>query len=423
VMSASAAGRHAAWTVLSGPAGGAVGAAHLGALAGDEDVLSFDMGGTSCDVAVVDDGAVRQTPERTIGGRVLQLPIVDVHTVGAGGGSIGWDDPGGALRVGPQSAGAVPGPACYGAGGSDATVTDANLLLGYLDEESSLPGGMRLDRDAAERAVRGLAGRLGLDVEAAAAGIVRVADQEMLGALRVVTVERGVDPRRYALVAFGGAGPMHAARLAEELEIGRVLCPRAAGVLSALGLVVSDRRRDLARSVLLSGSELSEERIAETVALLADQGRTQLPGARVEVSYDLRYRGQAFELTIGGPERPDPKSLREDFEQAHRERYGYSDPEAELELVNVRVAAVLEDAKPELESAEGRASSQAARSSRSARFGGEQLETAVLRGELRPGEELEGPTVCELPESTAVVPPGWRGQVREDGTLVLEQGR
>jgi N-methylhydantoinase A len=422
LMSASAAARHAAWTVLSGPAGGAVGAAHLGALAGDENVLSFDMGGTSCDVAVIDGGRVRQTPERTIGGRVLQLPIMDVHTVGAGGGSIAWSDPGGALRVGPQSAGAVPGPACYGAGGSEPTVTDANLLLGYLDAESSLPGGMELDREPAERSMRALAERLGLDVEQTAAGIVRVADQEMLAALRVVTVERGVDPRRYALVAFGGAGPMHGARLAEELEIERVLCPGAAGVLSALGLVVSDRRRDLARSVLLSGPELNEERVAKTVAGLVDQGRAQLPGARVEVSYDLRYRGQAFELAIMGPERPDPKSLREDFEQAHSERYGYSDPDAELELVNIRVAAVVEETKPGLRRAASRGGGPA-RSARDARFGAEWLETAVLRGELRPGDELEGPTICELPESTAVLPPGWRGGVLENGTLVLERRR
>ena len=219
LTTAREAGRHAAWTVLSGPAAGAVGAAHAGRLSGHADLLSFDMGGTSCDVAVIDAGAVREATEQSIAERPIQLPMVDVHTVGAGGGSIGWADAGGALRVGPRSAGAEPGPACYGRGGEEPTVTDANLLLGYLGADASLAGGVRLDRAAAEAAVQRLARPLGLDVMEAARGIVRVADEEMLRALRVATVERGVDPRSYALLAFGGAGPMHAARLAQELGI------------------------------------------------------------------------------------------------------------------------------------------------------------------------------------------------------------
>ena len=365
VLPAPAAARHAAWTVLSGPAGGAVGAAHSGALAGANDVLSFDMGGTSCDVAVVDGGRTRQTPERSIGGRVLQLPMVDVHTVGAGGGSIAWLDSGGALRVGPESAGAQPGPACYGAGGELPTVTDANLVLGYLDADSALPGKLTLDVGAAERALAGLGRELSLDVTGTAAGVVRIADQEMLGALRVVTVERGVDPRGYALVAFGGAGPMHAARIAEELGITRVLCPQAAGVLSALGLVVSDRRRDRAQSVLLQGEELRADRIAAAVAGIAGEARAELPDARIEVTYDLRYRGQSFELTIDGPERPDPSQLRRSFDRAHEDRYGYSDPQAELELVNVRVAAIEDGAKPDLRTA-GTPAREAAQANRRA---------------------------------------------------------
>jgi N-methylhydantoinase A len=420
VMPAAAAARHAAWTVLSGPAGGVVGAAYLGSLNGNEDVLSFDMGGTSCDVAVVDSGEVRQTAERIIEGRVLQLPMLDVHTVGAGGGSIGWVDAGGALRVGPRSAGARPGPACYGLGGTEPTVTDANLLLGYLSSDSSLAGGVALDHDAAERAVHSLARDLGLDTGHTAAGIVRVADQEMLGALRVVTVERGVDPRRYALVAFGGAGPMHAARLAEQLGIKRVLCPRAAGVLSALGLIVSDRRRDLAQSVLLSGSELTADRIDAAAASLIERASGELPAPAIEVSCDLRYRGQAFELTISGSERADPASMREQFERAHEERYGYRDPEGELELVNVRVAARVAGSSPELRAVETAVRRQD-RNTRTAMFGGERVETDVIHGELARGEGVEGPAVCELPESTVVVPPGWRGEVAGDGTLVLER--
>jgi N-methylhydantoinase A len=227
------AARHPALTVLSGPAGGAAGGAYAAKAAEEPDALGFDMGGTSCDVCVIDGGRVREAAGLEIGGRPLALPMLDVHTVGAGGGSIGWRDPGGALRVGPRSAGADPGPACYGRGGTEPTVTDANLLLGYLDEEGELAGGVALDKDAAERAVSGLAERLDITTHQCADGIVRVANHEMARALRVLTVERGVDPRGYALVPFGGAGPMHAAAVAQELGIERILCPRASGVLAA----------------------------------------------------------------------------------------------------------------------------------------------------------------------------------------------
>src|SRR3954468_24702128 len=249
---------HAALTVLSGPAGGAAAAALLAARLDEPDLLCFDMGGTSCDVCVVEGGRVREAGGREIGGRPLALPMVDIHTVGAGGGSIAWRDAGGALRVGPRSAGAAPGPACYGRGGTEPTVTDANLVLGHLDPERPLAGGVRLDPRAAHEGVERLAGELGLDgARACAEGIVRVADTEMVRALRVVTVERGIDPRRFALLAFGGAGPLHAAAIAEELGIARIVVPRAAGVLSALGLAAAERRRDRAESVLLRGPELT----------------------------------------------------------------------------------------------------------------------------------------------------------------------
>jgi N-methylhydantoinase A len=420
LMDASEAGRHAVLTVLSGPAGGAVGAAHVGGMAGASDVISFDMGGTSCDVSVVDGGRVRQTSERTIAGRALQLPMVDVHTVGAGGGSVAWIDAGSALRVGPRSAGVDPGPACYGTGGEEATVTDANLVLGYLDAESALAGGLRLDVAAAERAVGSIGERLGLELDEAAWGIARVADEEMLRALRVVTIERGIDPRRYTLVAFGGAGPMHAARLAGELAVTRVLCPRAAGVLSALGLLVADQRRDVSRSVLLNGDSLAEPVVSEVVERLTREARRELPESRVEVTYDLRYRGQAFELALEHVERPDPALLRERFDRAHEERYGYSDPEAALELVNVRVAAVVEDAAPAPDA--GRARDTAPlRGRRSAVFDGERVDATVVRGGLELDERLEGPAVLELAEATVVVAPGWTAEARPADDLVLER--
>jgi N-methylhydantoinase A len=410
--------RAGAWSVLSGPAGGAVGAGLLARLSGDGNALGFDMGGTSCDVCVVEDGEVKRTDSRTIAGRVIQLPMVDVHTVGAGGGSVGWRDSGGALRVGPRSAGAQPGPACYGRGGSEPTVTDANLLLGRLAADSKLAGDVSLDATAAAAAVGTLAASLGLDQMETAEGILRIANQEMVRALRVVTVERGIDPRRFALLPFGGAGPMHAAAIAAELEIDRILCPRAGGVLSALGLCASDRRQDTARTVMLSGDRFSQERVAAAVEELIS-GLESGTEAEPEVIYEMRYAGQAFELPVGGSTRPDPADLAERFAAAHKQLYGHRDPEAEVVLVHIRLAMITSGARPRPRAAAG----QLERGSRQVRFDGRWVETPVLRGEPGAGAETEGPVVFELPESTLVVPPGWATEVDEAGTIVAEQRR
>src|SRR6185437_204141 len=341
VASSATAARHGSWTVLSGPAGGAVGAARSAERAGVPDVVCLDMGGTSCDVSVAFGGRAGETGGREVGGRALALPMVDVHTIGAGGGSIAWRDAGGALRVGPRSAGAEPGPACYGRGGEEPTVTDANLLLGYLDSDSPLAGGVELDQDAAQRAVGGLAASLGLSPQDAAAGIVRVASAEMARAVRVMTVERGIDPRDLALLAFGGAG-------------------------------------------------------------------------EVRAGYDLRYAGQAFELTVPGDASPDPDALRRAFDAAHERRYGYSDPDAVLELVTIRVSVAL----PGGQLAAPAAAAVAEPRKRLAIFAGEPMDTTVLRGGC---ENVRGPAVCELREATLVVPPGWSGAADEDGTIVLER--
>lgn len=416
VADAGTAAAHGSWTVLSGPAGGAVAAARAARLAGAEGAVGFDMGGTSCDVSLVEGGRVAVTSGREVGGRSLALPMVDVHTVGAGGGSIAWIDAGGALRAGPRSAGASPGPACYGRGGQEPTVTDADLMLGYLDAGSPLAGGVALHQTAAAEAVSALAQRLGLTEEQAAAGIVRVANAEMAQAVRVVTVERGVDPRRLALVAFGGAGPLHAAQIAEELGISRVVVPAASGVLSALGLAVSERRRDLVESVLLSGAAITRQAVAEVVRRLARRGREELGDGDSELraTYELRYAGQAFELAVDGDPEPDPAELRRDFDRAHAERYGYEDPESELELVTVRVAVALPGADT---AAGGFASEQAhgeGRGSRRAWFGGEWHDTEIL-GTAAGG--FHGPAILELPGSTLVVPPGWSGS--SDGESVV----
>jgi N-methylhydantoinase A len=354
------------------------------------------MGGTSSDVSVVLDGRARESGGREVAGRALALPMVDVHTVGAGGGSIGWRDAGGALRVGPRSAGAVPGPACYGRGGTEPTVTDANLLLGRLDPDIPLAGDVRLDRDAAERAVAGLGEQLGLDANATAEGILRVANAEMAGAVRVMTVERGVDPRGLALLAFGGAGPMHGAAVAEELGMSRVIVPAASGVLSALGMVVSERRVDVVDSVLLTGSELTEGAIESAVARLVARARVELGTDRGDVreSFDLRYAGQAFELSVTKPRkgvRPLYEGLRRAFDEAHRERYGYDDPDAEIELVTVRVTVALPGAE------------------------------VPARARSEEGEALRGPAAVPLDEATLVVPEGWSAVRRPDGAWVLER--
>jgi N-methylhydantoinase A len=403
-----------AQTVLSGPAGGAVGASLLAGLSAEGNVLGFDMGGTSCDVCVVEAGRVRRTDSRRIGGRVIQLPMVDVHTVGAGGGSIAWADEGGALRVGPRSAGAIPGPACYGRGGTKPTVTDANLLLGYLDADSALAGDVALDPDAATRAIGAIGAELGMDELATAEGIVRVADQEMVRALRVVTVERGIDPRDFALMPFGGAGPMHAAAIATELGVERLVCPRASGVLSALGLLASERRRDTARTVMLRGDDLTGERIAAEVAALRAAIADGLDGPVARVGYELRYRGQAFELAIDGSERPDPDELAERFAAEHERRYGYRDPDAEVELVNVRLALAVPGPSPSPVAAAPGAVEQ---SERRARFDGDWHQAIVLRGEPEAGREAAGPCVFELGEATLVLPPGWSASVDSHGTI------
>jgi len=386
---------HAALTVLSGPAGGVGGALLLAELAGARDVLCFDMGGTSCDVCLIDAGEVAETAERTIAGRPLALPALDIHTVGAGGGSIAWRDSGGALRVGPASAGAEPGPACYGRGGTSPTVTDANMLLGRLPEDSPLAGGLQLDREPAERAIAELAEKLEIDTRACAEGIVRVAESEMLGALRLVTVERGIDPRDFALMSFGGAGPLHACAMARELGISRVLCPRASGVLCALGLAAAAPRHDLSRTVLLRDDELSAEHLRAVRDALVAEADAALAGerARLRVAYELRYSGQSFELSVEQSESVDPDALRERFAATHEQRYGYREDDANVELVTVRVS--IWGAAPEL----------------------------AVRGErgdaFAPGTRVAGPTVCALPDSTLFVPDGWSGEVDECGTFVL----
>ena len=410
---AATAARHASWTVLSGPAGGAVGSARAAAAAGGGDSVGLDMGGTSCDVSLAGSGEAEVGTGRKVGGRTLALPMVDVHTVGAGGGSIAWRDAGGALRVGPRSSGADPGPACYGRGGTLPTVTDADLLLGRLDAASPLAGGVRLDRTAAERAVGDLADELDLAVIDTAEGIARVAAAQMAAAVRVVTVERGRDPRDLALVCFGGAGGLHAGDIADELGITRVVAPSAGGVLSALGLVLSERRRDVVESVLLAGKALTTKAVSRAVDRLGEHARAELGDADAElrVTHELRYRGQAFELGVEAAPGASPEDLRHALGHAHSARYGYEDEAAEVELVTLRVAA----ARPGAELPRGPRSPAEARGTRTLWIAGTDHEARVFG----PGTaEADGPAVFELDGSTLVAPPRWHASAGPDAVVL-----
>ena len=415
------AGAHAALTVLSGPAGGVAGATLLASLADESEVVCFDMGGTSCDVCLIAGGTVPETAERVIAGRPVALPALDIHTVGAGGGSIAWRDAGGALRVGPASAGADPGPACYGLGGELPTVTDANLMLGRLVAGRPLASGLELDPVAAERAVAALAAELGLDPLACAEGIARVAEAEMLAALRVMTVERGIDPRGFALMPFGGAGPLHACAIAESLGISRVLCPRASGVLSALGLAAAAPRRDAARTVMLSGEALEGPALEQARAELLARAGEELGASteRARIRYELRYRGQSHELPVDETGAALPAAeLREAFHAAHEVRYGYRDDTAEVELVNLR-ASVWGPA-PRL-SPRAAGSAPVERDRARIWLDGEHVPATVLAGEPEPGLSIDGPALFAMPESTLLVRPAWRASVDGYGTITMRR--
>lgn len=408
---------HAARCVLSGPAGGVVGAAYAAGLSGAQNLLTFDMGGTSTDVAPVLGGRALTTSESVLAGVPIVLPTVDVHSVSAGGGSVAWVDAGGALRVGPTSAGADPGPACYGRGGEAPTVTDADLLLGYLADGADLGGQVRLDASAARAALGRLGERLGLSADEAAAGVVAVADAEMTRALRVVSVERGIDPRGLSLVAFGGAGGTHACALAEELGMTTVLVPLAAGVLSALGLALGDVRRDYARPLF---GRLDEVDLAGAFAeLIRDVLADPEPTVSVERRVDCRYVGQSHELTITVGATGDPGSLARDaFESEHLRRYGHVAPDREVEMVAVRLVVTVPGARPRpLAPA---ADPAAPRGRRRAWLSGRWQDIEVVsRAALGPGDRVVGPAVVELAEATCLVRPGWSGVVDEVGTLVL----
>ena len=421
-ISAATARAQAVRTLLSGPAAGVVGARAVARAAGFRKIISFDMGGTSTDVSLVDD-AIAMTTDSIIGDFPVRLPMIDIQTVGAGGGSIAALDSGGALLVGPQSAGADPGPACYGTG-QELTVTDANLLLGRLDPAYFLGGRMALDLQRARAAAQQIAARLKLSVPELAEGVVRVANANMERAMRVVSVERGHDPRDFALVAFGGAGGMHACEIAETLEIATIIVPRYAGVLSALGMLLADVTKDYSASVLQQSGALTIAELAKRFQPLVEQGRRELRAEGfghskqvIERLVDVRYVGQSCEITV-----PLSRGYRREFDRRHARLYGYSNPARPTEIVNLRVRASGLTDKPKWSYSRPRAERACPSSMRQARFGQRMYRTAFYRwDDLAPGARAAGPSVVTGNEATVVIPPGFRFRVDGFGNVIIRK--
>jgi N-methylhydantoinase A len=439
--------RMPAMAVESGPAAGVIATALVGRWRGLANLISFDMGGTTAKASLIERGEITTTSEYEVGGggnvrrwlhgtgHPIRVPVIDLAEVSAGGGSIAWIDPGGVLRVGPESAGAEPGPVCYGHGGVRPTVTDADLVLGYLNPVALLGGALPVDLARAAAAIeREIAEPLGLGVMEAAAGIVDVVDAGMACALRIVSVERGHDPRDFALVAFGGAGPVHAARLADELEIPRVLVPPIPGGFSALGLVATDVRRDYARTFYRPLATTAPGEVATAVAAMEDEARAMLrragvPEHRWELSRaaDCRYPRQAYELTVpvaGGAVDADTLArLARDFHGRHQATYGHASPTEPVQCVNLRVSAVGRLAPLDVSGSAPVADAGATRPARVAYF----KETGPVRCDVlareavKPGVSCSGPVIVESADTTVVVPPGWRLTAEAGGLLMLER--
>ncbi len=438
-----------AMAIESGPAAGVIAAGFIGRQLDLPDLITFDMGGTTAKASLIRDGRIEVTSEYEVGaagnvsrwlhgtGHPIRVPVVDLAEVSAGGGSIAWIDPAGALRVGPRSAGAEPGPVCYGLGGTEPTVTDCDLVLGYLNPDFFLGGELAIDIATARRAVEEtLARPLGQTAVEAAAGVAVVVNHNMAEALRIVSVERGHDPREFTLVAFGGAGPVHAASLAAALDIRRVIVPPIPGGFSALGLVATDLRRDYGRTFYVRLDDADPNEITAIFADMEAAGRAMLNQAGIPVerrelnrSADLRYARQAYELHVPvaageiGP--AEQRQLAEAFHDQHRQTYGHYNREEAVQIVNLRLTAVgrmdgltLRAAKDRGGTLEG-----ARRGRRAAWFDGGLVDCTIYRlAELPGGARLNGPSIIEAADTTVVVPPGWRVAVDPRGFLVMEVG-
>jgi N-methylhydantoinase A len=433
--------RMPAMVVESGPAAGVVAASLAGRQLDRPNLISFDMGGTTAKASVIANGEVAVTADYEVGGsghanrwmhgtgHPVRVPVIDLAEVSAGGGSIAWVDPGGSLKVGPHSAGADPGPAAYGAGGTSPTVTDADVVLGYLDREALLGGALRIDLAAAERAIETAIGRpLGLTVPEAAARIIEVVNGNMAQALRIVSIERGHDPQEFSLIAFGGAGPVHAASLAAELQIPEVIVPPAPGAFSALGLVASDLKRDYSRTLYADLASLDPARVGEAIGAMEQAGNEMLHAARVPPQRrallrqaDVRYRRQAYELTVpiagGEITRATLDDLANAFHARHEQTYGHANRSERVQLVNLRVTAL--GRQPDLVLTQRADRSQARQRDREVWFPDTGFTSTPVhwRDGLLPGMQIAGPAIIEAMDSTTVVPPGWQARIDNLGYI------
>jgi N-methylhydantoinase A len=423
-MTATAAAQHPLQTLLSGPVGGTIGGKSLAIQTGRRNLICVDMGGTSFDASLIVDGLPGASTETTLEGLPVQMSVVDIHVIGAGGGSIAWEEVG-ALRVGPQSAGSVPGPACYGRGGTEPTVSDANLVLKRLDSSNFSGGEMTLDRDKAVAAMA-LGRKFGMGPEAFAQGVIDIINAKMADAIRTITVKRGIDPRDFALVAYGGAGPSQAAALAEQLDIREVLIPVMPGAFSAWGMLQTDMRHDLKMTHYGDWGSADPAALTAKYAELEQQGHAHLREEGVapgDISYerfaDLRYQGQEYVLTIPVPAgKVDPAEVRARFDTAYQAQYGHSSKTAGVEVANLRVAALGHLARPGLPDPETRP--KGAGRSRPVFFDGAEQTTAIVdRATLAPGETVHGPAIIEEETATTLVPPGWKITVIGGGHLSM----
>lgn len=423
VVSTKVARREAVRTILSGPAGGVIAATHLGKLIGADRLITFDMGGTSTDVSLID-GKPTLTTESLIAGLPVKVPMIDIHTIGAGGGSIARVDEGGILRVGPQSAGADPGPACYGRGGKEVTVTDANLFLGRLIPRYFLGGKMKLYPKAVPSLLHELARKLRSEPLGVAEAIVEVVNSNMERALRRISVQRGYDPRDFTLLSFGGCGGLHCVFLARSLGIPRVIVPPSPGIFSAMGLILADTVKDYSLTVMLKSSEISKEELKDIFSLLLEKALPDMeaegfPPERIntELYLDMRYEGQSYELSV-----PFTEDYEGEFHRMHERVYGYAH-RGEVEIVSLRLRAIGIAPKPSLprfKKSEGSKGERALVDKVKTAFGGELLDTPVfLREKLVWGDEVEGPAVVVEYSSTVIVPPGSKAHVDDFGNLIM----
>jgi N-methylhydantoinase A len=423
-LTVAEASQEAVRTLLSGPAGGALGARQVARRAGHRRLLTLDMGGTSTDMSLID-GDLELTSEALLGGHPVKTPMLRIDTIGAGGGSIAWIDAGGALRVGPRSAGAEPGPICYGRGGTQVTVTDAHVWLGRISPRHFLGGAMEIFPKKILSPLSKLAHRLKLSLDEAAAGVVKVANANMARSLRVLSLERGHDPRRFTLMPFGGAGGLHAAELAEELGIPSVLVPRDPGILSAYGMAFADWRRDAVQTVLLAEQSASLTRLREGFAKLeagirraARREGISERSIRFAAGLDVRYQGQSYELTI-----PMGAEIRRRFEAVHRQRFGHLHWARPVEIVNLRLQGGIPAKQPSLEFHPSTKGNRVqAQESVLLYWRGRRLPCPVLLREALPRlRDLRGPALIAEYSASTFVPPGWKLRHDRFGNLILNQ--